>query len=89
MSSPPRRFSDLRPQPTVRQASEEESPGAVLRRVFVTSQDGIKALAILRAMVATPLPPLASNRALREAEGARSFLGNVEKLIQGQDAHSS
>lgn len=90
MSRPPRKFSDLRSAPPApRAASEDESPGSILRRVFCTTQDGIKARAILAALAAAPLPPLSSNRALREAEGARSFLAKIDDMIKGSDARSS
>jgi hypothetical protein len=65
-------------------ADGEEPPELVLRRLFLTSQDGLKALAYLRVMVNQPLPPGSSNRALREAEGARSFLHKIDVILQGK-----
>lgn len=85
--STPRKWADLRPSEKaapLRMAPDDEPPELVLRRLFLTSPDGLKALAHMRSMVNQPLPAGSSNRALREAEGARSFVHKIDTLLQAK-----
>lgn len=83
MTRKPRRFADLRPQPIPDPIHDEEPIDKVVMRLFTASGDGLRVLAWMLGETGKTCQPNASDDALREAEGARRFVGTLHDMARG------
>ena len=83
MTRSPRKFADLRGAPVTLVLTHEEPIDKVIMRLFTGSSDGLRVIAWMLNETAKPRPPNADDRALREAEGARRFVAEIQSMAQG------
>lgn len=90
MTPKPRRFADFRLPVIQEPVSDQEPIERVIMRLFAGSADGIRVLGWMLSETGKPCPPNSKARALRHADGARTFVSEIHEITQGSHvAHST